>query len=217
MKKIVLLIILISCVTISRAQLFEDFEGDTFPPEGWLVTSVSNFPGNNWTRIGTSTSPPTVYNGNWAAFVNGVENIGSGNTAEKWLISKPTTITGNSILSFWSRPTINGFQNTTYQVRILANGSQDDLASYEILAEYIDNEEPLFYVNKSISLEEYEGQTIHIAFVIVVNQPTAAPTGERWIIDDISFVDEVVNTVCEVPINLSATNVSEIGAELNWN
>ena len=87
MKKIVLLIILISCVTISRAQLFEDFEGDTFPPEGWLVTSVSNYPGNSWTRIEALTTPPVVFNGNYAAFVNGHENIGYGNTSEKWLIS----------------------------------------------------------------------------------------------------------------------------------
>ncbi|GGD19743.1 hypothetical protein GCM10011343_07870 [Flavobacterium orientale] len=166
------------------SQFYEGFEGDTFPPPGWLVAD-SGAEGvaqpYSWTRI----EIPNI--GNWAAYMDRY-NIGMGNTSLDWLITPQISVTSNQKLFFSSRTTLAGNQGTLFQVRVSTNPNQSELSSYTVLQQYTEHEiNSTFniYQENAIDLQAFVGQTIHIAFVRVFTQPTEPFGGDRWLLDDI--------------------------------
>ncbi|RAR46423.1 choice-of-anchor L domain-containing protein, partial [Flavobacterium lacus] len=210
MKKITLLVLLyILSGTFSYAQ--ENFEGGI--PSGWAVYNNS-FGNNLWTTVSTVTTPPTVCEGAISAFVNGRENIGVGNTSEKWLVSNQITVPQNGQLLFAARSTINGFDNTTYQIRV---STVSQTSGFSIVAQWTEAElNTIFNIceEKTVDLGAagYAGQDIYIAFVMLVNQPTTTPTGDRWILDDIRVVERCID-----PTDIQVGGISLNGATVTWN
>ncbi|WP_291092979.1 choice-of-anchor L domain-containing protein, partial [Flavobacterium sp. UBA2787] len=209
MKKITLLLLLFLLTgTISSAQ--ENFEGGI--PAGWTVYN-NGFGSNQWTTISTVTTPPTVCEGLVSAFANGRENIGAGNTSEKWMVTDQVTVPQNGQLLFSTRSTINGFDNTTYQIRV---STVSQTSGFQIVAQWTEAElNAVFNIceEKTVDLGEagYAGQDIYIAFVLIVNQPTSTPTGDRWIVDDIRLVEQCIN-----PENIQVGGISLDGATITW-
>ena len=207
MKKITLLLMLfILFGTFSYSQ--ENFEGGI--PPGWARYNNA-FGTNQWTTVNTVTTPPIVCEGTISAFVNASEQIGAGNTSEKWLVSTAVTVPDNGQLLFSTRSTINGFQNTTYQIRV---STVDQFNGFQIVAQWSEAElTQVFNIceDKIVDLTDFEGDEIFIAFVILVNQPTTAPTGDRWIVDDVRLVERCIN-----PENIQVGSISQVGATITW-
>ncbi|PKP15965.1 MAG: adhesin, partial [Bacteroidetes bacterium HGW-Bacteroidetes-23] len=211
MKRITLLLLLFMLTgTVAYSQVPQDFEGGI--PPGW--TSYNNaFGPSTWTTINSVTTPPIVCEGAVSAYVNGRENIGAGNTSEKWLVSSLVTVPSNGQLLFSTRSTINGFDNTTYQIRV-STVSQN--SGFQIVAQWTEAElNQVFNIceEKQVDLVGAgyaEGQQIYIAFVMLVTQPTTSPTGDRWIVDNVRVVER-----CLEPTNLSATFTFNT-ATLTW-
>ncbi|MBC8883620.1 choice-of-anchor J domain-containing protein [Flavobacterium piscinae] len=135
MKRITLLLLLfIMTGTVAYSQVPQDFEGGI--PTGWARYNNA-FGSNQWTTVNTVATPPIVCEGTISAFVNGTENIGAGNTSEKWLVSTEVTVPDNGQLVFSTRSTINGFQNTTYQIRV---STVDQFSGFQIVASWTEAE-----------------------------------------------------------------------------
>ncbi|WP_188361223.1 T9SS-dependent choice-of-anchor J family protein [Flavobacterium orientale] len=184
MKKLYIFTLLFFSSFNMFSQFYEGFEGDTFPPPGWLVAD-SGAEGvaqpYSWTRI----EIPNI--GNWAAYMDRY-NIGMGNTSLDWLITPQISVTSNQKLFFSSRTTLAGNQGTLFQVRVSTNPNQSELSSYTVLQQYTEHEiNSTFniYQENAIDLQAFVGQTIHIAFVRVFTQPTEPFGGDRWLLDDI--------------------------------
>lgn len=212
MKRITLLLLLFLLTgTVAYSQLPQDFEGGI--PVGW--TTFNNAFGNaQWTTVNAVTTPPTVCQGTVSAFVNGRENIGAGNTSEKWLVSSLATVPANGQLVFSARSTINGFDNTTYQIRV---STVSQVSGFSIVAQWTEAElNTVFNIceEKTVDLSVAgfnEGDEIYIAFVMLVTQPTATPTGDRWIVDDVRLVERCIN-----PDNIQVGGISQVGATITW-
>ncbi|PKP19201.1 MAG: hypothetical protein CVU07_00395, partial [Bacteroidetes bacterium HGW-Bacteroidetes-23] len=209
MKKITLLLLLFLLTgTISYSQ--ENFEEGI--PAGWAVYNNS-FGANLWTTISAVTTPPTICEGSVSAYVNGRENIGVGNTSEKWLVTNQVTVPTNGQLLFSTRSTINGFDNTTYQIRV-STVSQN--SGFQIVAQWTEAQLNVIFniceeKTVDLGLAGYAGQDIYIAFVMLVNQPTTTPTGDRWILDDVRLVER-----CLEPTNIQVGGISLDGATITW-
>ncbi|WP_188361623.1 choice-of-anchor J domain-containing protein, partial [Flavobacterium orientale] len=214
MKKITLLLVAAFCTLTGYSQYFEGFEGATFPPAGWLVTDNGVGTTFSWERTNNVTTPPTVYEGTFSAFMTR-ENIGIGNTSEDWLITNQLAVPANGQLRFFTRSTLGGNQGTLYQIRVSTSANQADLGAYTLLQQFTENElTEAFnvYEEKIISLNTFPAnQQVFIAFVMVFTQPTTALGGDRWLVDNVSVVEQCID-----PIDPTASNFSLTGATLSW-
>jgi hypothetical protein len=186
MKKFYLRLILLLSSLQGNSQFYEGFEGDTFPPAGWLVTDNGVGTANSWVR--SNFLPNT---GNWSAFMDR-ENVGMGNTSQDWLISPQLLFVANSKLKFSSRTSLAGNQGTLYQIRFSTSAIQNDLSSYTVLQTYTENDLNSNYSNyeeKTIDLSALAGQSGYIAFVMIYTQPTNNLGGDRWYLDDINITE----------------------------
>ncbi|MFN3757346.1 MAG: choice-of-anchor J domain-containing protein [Flavobacterium sp.] len=200
MKQFYLLFLLLS-FTWSHAQFFEDFEGDIFPPSGWIISSNLVNPLAQWNSIDGTTA----LSGTKSAYMTRY-NVGAGNTSEDWLITPPITVSEGFNLHFFSRTTLSGNQGTLYQIKVSTSTDSNDLSSFVLLQEY--NETTLHpgslesYAMHELSLETYENQTIRIAFVRVYFQYGFALGGDRWLLDNV-VVDTDLPSGCAAPYSLS--------------
>jgi hypothetical protein len=192
MKKLSLFLLFTFTSIQGFSQFYEGFEGDSFPPAGWLVTGsgTSFTPPIVWTKTGQSNT------GNWAAYMTRY-NIGTGNTSQDWLITPQISVSSfNDKLFFSSRTTLAGNQGTLYQVRVSTNSNPANLNNFTIIQQYTENEINTTYnvfKENSIDLDAFAGQNIHIAFVRVHTQPTTLG-GDRWVLDDIYIAHESLLT-----------------------
>jgi gliding motility-associated-like protein len=212
MKKITpwLLVLLFYVQNLQSQVLFEDFEGASFPPTGWLVADNGVGTFNSWTRTNLSSQ---VYQGTWSAFMTR-ENIGSGNTAQDWLITPQILVPTNGQLKFFARTTLAGNQGTVYQVRVSTNANQAAQGNYALVQQFSENELSSIYdvyEEKVINLTAFVGQQVYIAFVMQFTQPTGLINGDRWLLDNVSVVQQ-----CFAPTALTATNISQNSAQLQW-
>ena len=216
MKKITLLLFIVLYGLIGHAQYPENFEDPsvTAPngfPFGWLVTDNGIGTNTNWEITDNTT---VVLNGTKSAIIN-CEQIGEGNTSEDWLISPAILIPTNSVLRFFTRQTLPGDNGTIYQVRISSGISQSDLNSYTLLEEWTESEMNQIYnqaEEKVVNLPNFPlGVSLHIAFVRIYTQPSAAIGGDRWIIDNINIVEN-----CLSPTNIDALNITATTAQFTW-
>ncbi|WP_291116551.1 T9SS-dependent choice-of-anchor J family protein [Flavobacterium sp. UBA6135] len=188
MKKTLLFLLLLATTFQGFSQFYEGFEGVTFPPPGWLIADNGIGTSYSWERTSIITSPPSVFEGNFAAYMTRDQN-GLGNTSEDWLIMPQMLVNNISSLSFQSRSTLSGNQGTLYQIRVSTNSEQSNLGAYTILEQFTENELSSvynIYEEKIISLSAFENQSVFIAFVMVFTQPSSALGGDRWLLDAVS-------------------------------
>jgi hypothetical protein len=182
MKKGYLFLIIFLSVQV-RGQFFEGFENGVSPPAGWVIADNGVGIGNSW-RDNIPVWP--AYEGTRCAFIDR-EWIGIGNTSEDLLITPAITVGTNASLNFTSTQTITGDVGTLYQIRI-STSSQTDQSSFTLLASYTEQtiNSGIDYETKYISLNDFNGQTVYIAFVRIFTQPTLATLGDRWLLDNVT-------------------------------
>lgn len=210
MKRITLVILLFLLTGVGYSQFTENFEGGI--PTDWAVFN-NGFGTNTWTTTTSVTTPPTVCEGTTAAFMNARQNIGAGNTSENWLVTKQVQVPANGQLFFQTRSTISGPNNTTYEIR-LSTTSQTNTGSFITVQSWTEaelNETFNICEDKQVNLAGFANNNVYIAFVIVMNQPTAGLTGDRWIVDEVRLVEQCID-----PENIVVNGITQTSALISW-
>lgn len=232
MKKITLLLIFsfLSLMGYSQGLPLEGFENTASGPD--LTTNPSEWTldtgtiGNQWmvfdNGVGTgvrwdiyNTPAANVYAGVNSASINR-ENIGQGNTSEDYLATPLITVPTNGRLRFWTRTGSNGVQgNCFYQIKVAPSTAvQSNPAAYTVLQQWDEASLTVTfngYEEKIVDLSAYAGQSIYVAFVMVLNQPSTGLTGDRWIIDNAQIVQQ-----CNAPTALTTSAITYNSANFNW-
>lgn len=177
-------------------QLYEDFEGGVFPPDGWIRFNNDIGLNFDW-QISDQ-----AYTGSGAAFVRW-ENVDEG-IAEDWLVTPRFTPTVNAqTLSFYQKDSYARDYFSVYTIRI-STANQDDPGDFIVIDEQNESDMATFYTRHEVDLSAYIGQAIYLAFVMENDD------GDNWIIDDITLSD------CAPPVDLFAGNTTAEGANLYW-
>ncbi|MCR4680269.1 MAG: fibronectin type III domain-containing protein [Bacteroidales bacterium] len=191
MKKRILLMLMAMLMIpfISRAQLVifsENFEGGAIPST-WTQIDADN-DGNQWFII-----EDYGHNGSIGATSASYDNDYYELYPDNWLITPAITISGAAELSFYVAAQDADWPSEHYGVYV-STTSPTDTASFTALLEetFSVSRDTTPYVHKVISLEDYVGQTIYIAF-----RHFNCSDWFRLNIDDITVTqltdDEVIN------------------------
>ena len=230
MKKFTLLLLFLFFTISGYSQLalegFENTTGpDASPSTNWTLGTgnwavFDNGVGTNvrWEINNAVTTPPTIYQGVNAAYINR-ENIGANNTSEEYLATPPIQIPANGVLHFYTRMFTSGDQGTIYQIKIApATASQTDPFAYSLVQQWSENELIVpttnfnIYTEKTVDLSAFaNGQFYYVSFVKVYTQPDGNIGGDRWLVDDVS-----IDAACITPTALTATAITSNSATLNW-
>ena len=189
----------------------------------WAVFDNGVGLGQRWGINNGITTPPLVYAGTNAAYINR-ENIGIGNTSEDYLATPLVTVPTNGQLRFFSRTFSNGNTGTLYQVKVApATATQTNIAGYTTqIAEYTEDQLTLdmngvqnafnVYTEKVISFPaSMIGTNVYVAFVMKYTQTTTTISGDRWLLDNVRVAQQCLN-----PTGLVATGVLSNQASLSW-
>jgi len=168
-------------VVISTFPWLEDFENETFPPDGWNLHQAVGF--KKWESNTETTSNLFVYSGNASAF----HDYGYfwDEYQESWLVTPKIVLpnSGSYRLEFWS----NFYYSTYANINdILISTTGNDPGTDEfILIKHFEGEDMKdnLWQEIKISLDGYLGQEIFIAFRY------GAMFGNRWFIDDIKVTE----------------------------
>lgn len=226
MKKITLILITL-CFSISGySQLaLEGFESTTGPAAlpsttwtlgtgNWAVFDNGIGLGQRWGINSTVTTPTIVYQGSNAAYINR-ENIGQGNTSEDYLATPLVTIPTNGQLHFYTRSFTTGNQGTLYQIKVApASAAQTNPAAYTLVQQWTEVDLTAtynIYEEKVVSLAAYAGQQVYVSFVKVYTQPLTTLDGDRWLVDNVSIIEQ-----CLDPTTLTASGITQTSANLSW-
>lgn len=171
MKKILFFLLLFSSLTALNAQFYEDFEGDVFPPDGWIAFNNGVGPNYDWQKS------DEAFTGSGAAFVRW-ENVDEG-IAEDWLVTPNLTPTeGAHVLSFYQKDSYARDYFSVYTLRV-STASQDIPEDFEIINSQHESDMALYYTYHEVDLSDYIGENIYLAFVMENDD------GDNWIIDDV--------------------------------
>ena len=212
MKKIILALAasLFSICGYSQLAL-EGFEAPWTPtgPVGWGVYQNTFGTSEKWRQSNPLSGFEPAHSGTYAAFINN-QNVPNPNVAKDWLVSPQFLVPQNPQLRFWSRLAINGNDGGIYKILITTTtGDLGDLANYATVITWTEPEiNPIDtqYYEKIVTLpEEFEGQQVRIAFLM------EGDNADRWLVDDVRVIEQCLN-----PTNLSAGNITQETAELNW-
>ena len=172
-----------------KGLLFESFE-DSFLPEGWNQLKLIGTA--EWGRV---TNSAYVHSGIYAA-----RCAASNASLENMLITKAVSIPNDGTdyeLTFYSRVTTYNASTSHCGVMISTTVGDDPEAFTELVS--ISDQSSVF-----ISLNEYAGQTIYIAFKLKDNSSTSSL---GWAIDDVSIDIPKIRAAAPV-IEEQPTNVT---------
>lgn len=207
MKKKLLVVLLFLASLGSYAQDYiEGFEGEIFPPEGWIVTDNGIGLEKTWQQMPFANPLLPPYEGDYAAYL-GKEDVATG-TPEDWLITPQFTVAENYQVKFFSKLTQAGDQGSIYRI-MLTTGNASDLGDYVQIQEWTELEiNPVQddYIEKVVAIpNNYVGQDVHLAFVMT------GDNGDRWLIDNVSLA-----TGCETPTNLAMEVSDPTTLDISW-
>ncbi|MEW5677529.1 choice-of-anchor J domain-containing protein, partial [Flavobacterium enshiense] len=219
MKKITLVIFMSLLSFLGYAQFPESF--DTGIPATWRVMNNGFGAAQDWTTSSTLFLPT---NSGSQHAIAGRANIGTGVTAENWLVSPQFTVPTNGQLRFWTKMTLSGDSGSLYQLRV-STTSQTDQSSFTTIQQWTEAQlEGDMAFGGSNAYNEYgeiiknltptytAGQQIYVAFVKVHTQTGGTASGDRWLIDDVNVAQQ-----CQDPLTLTAYAISANQATLDWN
>jgi hypothetical protein len=185
MKKIILLLLLLSITFSVKAQFPEGFE-TAVPPAGWASFIGTNGEGiaEDW---GVDTTLPVT--GLQSAYVS-YEN--SGFTNEDWLVTPQfTPSAAANILTFQQTQDFSSDYGTTYTVRVSTLASQTTHADFAIVDTQFETDfTPGIYSAHNVDLSAYNGTPIYVAFVM------EQADGDSWYIDDVDLIVLATAPVC---------------------
>jgi len=197
MKKITLLLLLLTVTFTSYAQLSEDFETD--PPSGWtFMQTETDDPGWVQTTIRANSGA--------ASFFHDDANIASESTS--WMISPAYTVSADDKLSFFYNNNYN-----TYSVESgvwISTASGDPIANPSDFTEIFDidaNFSEDVWASHEYELSSYVGQTIYVAFKY------RGDYADEIYIDDFSIAPP---PSCFPVTSLVATANSLTEVEISW-
>jgi len=197
MKKITLLLFLLTITFTSYAQLSEDFETD--PPSGWtFMQTETDDPGWVQTTVRANSGA--------ASFFHDDANIASESTS--WMISPAYTVSADDKLSFFYNNNYN-----TYSVESgvwISTASGDPIANPSDFTEIFDidaNFSEDVWASHEYELSSYVGQTIYVAFKY------RGDYADEIYIDDFSIAPP---PSCAPPSSLEATANSITEVEISW-
>jgi hypothetical protein len=206
MKKITLLLLLLTVTFTSYAQLSEDFETD--PPSGWtFMQTETDDPGWVQTTIRANSGA--------ASFFHDDANIASESTS--WMISPAYTVSADDKLSFFYNNNFN-----TYSVESgvwISTASGDPIANPSDFTEIFDidaNFSEDVWASHEYELSSYVGQTIYVAFKyrgdyadeIYIDDFSIAPPPSCF---PVTSLEATANSLTEVEISWTAG-----GTETEW-
>ncbi|WP_293892047.1 fibronectin type III domain-containing protein [Flavobacterium sp.] len=228
MKKFTLLLLFLFISLSGYSQMalegFENTTGPDTPPStnwtlgtgNWAVFDNGVGSSVRWGINSAVTTPPTVYQGANAAYVNR-ENIDAGNTSEEYLATPTVLIPTNGVLHFYTRMFTSGNQGTIYQIKIAPSGSQTNPSAYSLVQQWTEDDLIIptsnfnIYTEKTVDLSGFAGLTVNVAFVKVYTQPDGNLGGDRWLVDDVS-----IDAACLTPTTLPSSTITSNSATLNW-
>lgn len=229
MKKITLLLVTFCFSICGYSQLaLEGFESttgpDALPSTNWTLGTgnwavFDNAVGTiqRWGINNTVTTPPIVYQGTNAAYINR-ETMSIGDVSEDYLATPLVNIPVNGQLHFFTRSFAAGNQGTVYQIRVApASASQTNPAAYTIIQQWTEADLTTtfnIYEEKVVNFPAiYQNQQVYISFVKVHNQQVAGlnGSGDRWLIDNVSVIQQ-----CLDPTALTANGITQTSANLSW-
>jgi len=215
---------------------FENTTGPILPipvaSSPWnLGTGVT--PSNQWAVFDNGVPAPSAsqkrwtftttsaYAGTQSAFMNRKQNGGAGVLSDDYLATPLITVPSNGQLTFWTRIGINAPAiNVNFLIKINTNtavGSQTNKDNYTITAQSWDQTniaDPTninTWVQKTVDLSAYAGQSVYIAFVRSFNQPAAAISGNSWFVDEVKLVEQCNAATTQGPVTTTTTS-----ATLSW-
>lgn len=162
----------------SSTTFFEDFEGATFPPEGWAVYSQLD-DSLNWELNPWSNYTP---GGSQSAYHNMTSQPES---VDNWFVTPQISIgtDGFHQLSFWS------FLGSSWAYKknsVLVSTGSPDPADGDYVEKWAGiSNDGWMWAHFFVNLEDYIGQDVYIAF-----RYEGDTWGHTWNIDDIAIVDE---------------------------
>ncbi|MCX6172242.1 MAG: choice-of-anchor J domain-containing protein, partial [Flavobacterium sp.] len=216
MKKIILLLLMSFFSFSGYSQLaMEGFESGI--PSTWAVFDNGVGTGQSWGINNTVATPPIVYQGNNAAYINRETLANVGDIARDYLATPLVTIPANGQLRFFTRSFANGNQGTKYQIRVApSTASQTNSSAYALVQEWDEttlNATFNIYEEKVVSLSAYASQQVYVSFVRVHTQLAGGinGAGDRWLVDNVSIVQQ-----CLDPTGLAANGITQTSANLTW-
>jgi len=194
----------------------ESFEG-TFPPTGWVKYSPDGGTGWNQQTAGTAPVPgwqganavtpvPNGLGGSKMAFCTW--NTGGATSNDQWLVTpQVTNLTSNAVLKFWVRK----FSEYNDVLKVKISTTTNQMASFVDLQTYnYIGTTDTGWVQKTISLSAYAGQSVYIAFQEVV--------ADNYNDGGALFLDIVELNSGNIPVELTSfvANVVDGKVSLAW-
>ncbi len=211
MKRILTLLILVTCFLGARAQVlfYQDFESGSIDPmtavdvDGKTVNpSVANVAGPTFGIVQQTAKNKAVVSTSW------FDPVGQ---ADDWLISPPITITDANTFLSWEAYSPDANFRDGYQVRV--STTDNAIASFSNLALNV-AAELTTWTKRSAKLSAYVGQTIYFAFrnnsndkylLFMDNIKVEVLKGNNMIVKNLTF-DKYNPIATEVPVKISIEN-----------
>lgn len=173
---------------------------------------------NNFGSISWETTTDG-YLGTNAVTVNPAsDNIGTGNTAEYYLVTPQITVPENGQIRFFTKQGSAIDNGTTYEIRV-STASQPDISGFTVVldswTETTLNTSATTYEEKIVAIPTSiaAGLDIYIAFVAVNNQSGSTPEGDSWFVDNIQVVESCIDVAAN---QVSFTNIDLDSADVTW-
>ena len=196
--------------------LFEGFEGEDFPPAGWLTVNLDE--GSGWELLEVGTTPiPGWDSGTAYAAPDGGEQMafcsyltGGDYFTDQWLITPQVRVGHGFVLSFYMRYAFNNFDD--YIEILISTDSQSDPEDFSIIVDQIDLD-----ANSSTEWVLYEynlndlvsaGTDVFVAFRQTIDD--IWQNGSAIMIDNV-YIDEQ-NSIQQTPL-LSFGNHKDVNAQ----
>ncbi|MDA3839236.1 MAG: choice-of-anchor J domain-containing protein [Candidatus Delongbacteria bacterium] len=189
----------------------EDFENETFPPEGWSLNTT----GAGWIEGDISTGA-YVHGGRYAA-----THMDDSGPQDDWLITPTISLpaTNSTTFSFWQAGYYLQYMNGIHEVGVSTDGGITFTPIWVEDASYVTGtyEDGIYYY-KYFSLSDYVGQDVNIGFHYTGNY------GDQLYIDDIEvfydsqgpvIVDIIGNTALDPVIGAYVNNDLDITMTVN--
>ena len=182
-------------------QINESFEGSSFPPTDWSSIHVK---GDSWTRVTSSEYYVTPHSGTYEAKV-AYKSSG----ADNYLITPQLRPVSGESLKFYLAS--QKYSGTTVTIEVSTTDNTSASSFTTVLGTYASNSDITnsWGSEKTISLEDYAGQDIYVAFHVVDNN------GAHIYLDDVSGVSLKPET-CPKPTSLAYSNLTSSSVDLAW-
>lgn len=199
MKKLLYVLVAALCFTSIQAQkLNESFEGETFPPEGWIAAGGSQY--SQWIQ--------TTKENRKCAYV-----VGSYGWPESYLITPELQPAAGETLQFDARIKDNTSKG---QLRIEVSTTGTETSSFQVVETYYTSSQATSnkipktdWKTFSVDLSAYVGQRIYVAF-------HQANECDGIYLDDVKGVSIAGNATCDKPTNITVSNLTNESATISW-